>query len=101
MLKAQDLFKKGISCRIGNGHDVNILNTPWLPSTADPYIHSDNDAISNQKVASLFRLDEKVWDIDLILDVFETRDVELILSIPLSEDDKDTWYWRFEEMGDY
>lgn len=49
VLAAQDLVKNGISCRIGNGQDIEILNTPWLPSVADQYIHSHNEAISNKR----------------------------------------------------
>lgn len=33
--------------------------------------------------------------------MFEDRDAELILSIPLSNNDKDTWYWRYKKMGHY
>lgn len=41
------------------------------------------------------------WDVDLIRDIFEERDADLILSIPLREDDRDTWYWCHEKMGHY
>ncbi|XP_074356428.1 uncharacterized protein LOC141696142 [Apium graveolens] len=101
VMEAQALLVQGISCCIGNGQTVDITNSPWLPSIEDPFVHSDNKAISNQKVISLFKIDEKAWDIELVLDVFEERDAELILSIPLTENDKDTWYWRHEKMGHY
>ncbi|XP_074356138.1 uncharacterized protein LOC141695825 [Apium graveolens] len=100
-MDAQALLVQGISCCIGNGQTVDITNSPWLPSIEDPFVHSDNEAISNQKVASLFKIDEKAWDVELVLDVFEEMDAELILSIPLIENDKDTWYWRHEKMGHY
>ncbi|KAK1371101.1 Endo/exonuclease/phosphatase domain-containing protein [Heracleum sosnowskyi] len=46
-----------VSFRIGNGQEVDILNSPWLPSIEDPFVHSNNEAISKQKVASLFRIE--------------------------------------------
>ncbi|XP_074327095.1 uncharacterized protein LOC141665037 [Apium graveolens] len=101
IMEAQSMVVQGISCRIGNGQEVDILNSPWLPSIDDPFVHSNNEALVNQKVAALFRIGEKAWDVDLVLDIFEARDADLILSIPLSENEKDTWYWRHEKMGQY
>lgn len=101
VLAAQSLVVQGITCRIGNGQDVDILNCPWLPSVEDPFVRSNSAALVNQKVVSLFKTGERAWDTDLVLDVFETRDAELILSIPLSVNDKDTWYWRHEKMGEF
>lgn len=41
------------------------------------------------------------WDVDLILDVFDSRDANIILSIPLNHDTHETWYWRREKLGTY
>lgn len=101
VLEAQSLIKAGISCRVGSGKEVDILNTPWLPSISDPYVHSSSEALINQKVISLMVTGEKIWDTDLIKDLFDERDADIILSIPLGEEDKDTWYWRREKMGHY
>lgn len=38
---------------------------------------------------------------DLINDMFEQRDANIILSIPLDAEKNDTWYWRREKMGHY
>lgn len=101
VLETQNLIKSGMSCRVGNGEEVAILNTPWLPVISDPYVHSNSEALFNKKVSSLMKTREKVWDEDLIVDLFTARDVAIILSIPLSDDDRDTWYWRHEKMGHY
>lgn len=92
VMEAQYLIKSGISCRVGSGLEVDILNTPWLPSHADPYVHSNNNALINQKVSSLMLPGEKTWDADLINDLFETTDADIILSIPLDSEHTNTWY---------
>lgn len=66
ILEAQNLVSQDLSCCVGNGQDIDIINTPWLPSLEDPFIHSNNEAILNQKVASLFKIGEKAWDEDLV-----------------------------------
>lgn len=101
LLEAQNLIIQGVSCRVGNGEDIQILNTRWLPLVSYPFIHSNSESLINQKVVSLMHIGEKKWDLDVIHDIFEDRDVELILSIELGGNNKDTWYWRFEKMGHY
>lgn len=98
---SQDLIKRGVLCRVGNGNAVNILNVPWLPVETDPYIHTANVALQNQKVNSLMITGEKIWDEDLIRDVFDDRDANIILNIPLNEEVKDNWYWRNDKLGAY
>lgn len=90
-----------MSCCIGDGNEIDILNSSWLPSVEDPFVHTFNETISNQKVVSLLKPGERAWDTELVLDVFDTRDAELILSIPLLENTKDTWYWRHEKLRHY
>lgn len=88
ILEAQSLLKQGIGCRIGNGQDVDIVNMPLLPVVSDPYVHTVNEALVNQKVISLMNIGERTWDTDLITDSFEARDAEIIMAIPLGEEGK-------------
>lgn len=100
--QAQSLIIQGVSCRIGNGEEVQILNTPWLPCVSDPFIHSNSESLINQQVVSLMHIGRKQWDLDIIHDIFEERGADLILSIELGDNKKDTWYWRrYEKMGHY
>lgn len=39
------------------------------------------------------------WDIDLINDIFNVRDADLILSIPLRQEDAYYWFQNKEKMG--
>lgn len=41
------------------------------------------------------------WDTGILQDIFITRDVDLISSIPINEMEPDTWYWRLEHHGAY
>ncbi|WOG96664.1 hypothetical protein DCAR_0416000 [Daucus carota subsp. sativus] len=56
--------------------------------------------LQGQMVSSLMD-DSGNWDINLILDVFDNRDANLILSIPLDTRVQDSWYWRQEKLGCY
>lgn len=42
---------------------------------------------------------ENWWDEDLVKDIFEERDINLILSIPLNDNDNN--YRRPEKLGHY
>lgn len=44
---------------------------------------------------------ETQWDIDLIFDIFNDRDANLIVSIPLRNNESDAWYLRGEKSGVY
>lgn len=46
-------------------------------------------------------LNSNTWDVDLVLDIFDERDANIIISIPLNADVEDFWYWRREKMGNY
>lgn len=47
---------------------------------------------------SLIITGERVWDNELIADIF---DANLILVIPLRSGLEDSWYWKGEKMGHY
>lgn len=85
---------------LGNGTTINILEDPWLPMQHEAYVQTNSLTLQGQMVSSLMD-DSGNWDIDLILDVFDNRDANLILSIPLDTGVQDSWYWRQEKLGCY
>lgn len=94
------MLRTGLGCRIGNGSTIRVLEDPWLPSEHEAHIQTSNPAIQGQMVSCL--LDENGdWDGDLIRDIFDSRDVNVILSISLNAESQNTWYWRREKMGNY
>lgn len=64
-------------------------------------MHSNNEAIQGQKVSSLMCTDRLQWDLEVVSDVLIQRDINLVLSISLTENAKDTWHWRQEKLGHY
>lgn len=92
IIETQSLLKKGTSCRIRRGDKIFVLNEPWLPDLNDPYVSSANSALQNVKVASLMDISANQWDQDLVIYMFNERDADLILSIPVNSTDNDTWY---------
>ncbi|KAL8108548.1 hypothetical protein AgCh_024858 [Apium graveolens] len=67
----------------------------------NPCVLSDNASLMNKPVSSLMVTWEREWDVDLIHDMFEAHNVNLILSIPLSNNDVDSRYWKKEKLGFY
>ncbi|XXG73967.1 hypothetical protein AAC387_Pa07g2808 [Persea americana] len=46
--------------------------------------------------------DQRRWDYDIVADIFDTRDKDLILQIPLSNRrNSDVWYWLADPRGSY
>lgn len=101
LLAAQDLLKQGLGSRVGNGQMVSILNDPLIPVEDHPYVVTTSETLKNKKVCSLFSMDDHSWDVDLIRDVFEERDADIIMAIPLHSNEPDKWYWRKEKLGIY
>lgn len=79
-----------MGCRVGNDDSINILEDPWLSKGNDPYVHSTNEGLKHQMVASLMNPSAGMWDTDLLRDMFEERDVNLILSIPINIEEENS-----------
>lgn len=101
-MESQSVIKLGIACRVGLGSTtINVLKDPWLPDMQNPYILSNNIALEGAIVSSLFVTGDNRWDVDMLYDLFDEREVNLILSIPVNQFDNDVWYWRKERLGQY
>lgn len=95
------MLKKGLSCRVGNGASITILEDPWLPDNDNPFIQTNQIGLRDKTISSLMVTGENRWDVDLLNDMFEERDIDLILSIPLRDNDSDSWYWKKEKLRCY
>ncbi|XP_030494627.2 uncharacterized protein LOC115710402 [Cannabis sativa] len=99
---AQDLVKQGARRAISNETAVSILHDPWLPNDSNPFVLSTNPGLVDQYVSSLMITGERSWDVELLNDMFEERDINLIRSIQLSHSRAiDGWYWSMESSGIY
>lgn len=101
ILESQSVIKEGLICRIRGGNSVFILNEPWLPDANDPYVHSCSTELQNARVCSLLNYSENQWNRDVILNLFEARDASLIMAIPVNIAENDSWYWKYDKLGDY
>lgn len=70
IMEAQTLLKRGVVRRVGSGRDIDTLNDPWLPCDEDPFIHTRHEALKYNKVESLMIIGERVWDNELIANIF-------------------------------
>lgn len=84
------MLKKGVVRRVGSGLSISIQDDLRLPDIHNPYIHTRSEAISGRTVLSLMVIGRMEWDIELINDIFEVRDTNLILIIPLRPNGNDT-----------
>ena len=100
IMEAQVLLKQGDVRRVWMGKMINVMKDPWMPDI-DPYIHTTHEALQHQTVDALMVIGQIICDIDLIMDIFEDRDEQLILSIPLRPIDTDSWYWNKYKFGHY
>ncbi|XP_060974183.1 uncharacterized protein LOC133039333 [Cannabis sativa] len=99
---SMDLLRQGVKRTIGTGSSTSILHHPWLPDSGNPYITSSHIGLIGHTVSSLFSIDERSWDTDLVRDMFNDRDANLILSIPLSfSASSDFWSWSNESSGHF
>lgn len=58
----------------------------------DPYVRTNYEALKYKMVDVLMNLDRCSWDVNLVKDIFDERDAQLILSIPLNGTDIDSWF---------
>lgn len=87
------ILQKGCRWRIGCGHNVNVWNDPWLRDICNFLINTP--PISDcefMKVSDLMIPGRKEWDYELLMELFNERDVYEISNIPLSVGAfKDVW----------
>ena len=96
------MLRYGVRWRVGNRRSIQILEQPWLLTTDHPYVTPDTAALQGHAVNSLMCMNKMEWDMEVVHDVFNERDQEGILAIPLSTPEQvDKLYLRFEESGIY
>lgn len=87
---------------IGTGNNINIANQPWLKDDENPYITKVSPTFENHTVASLMVPNDRNWDMDIIMDLFNERDMQCILRTTLRDvQTEDMIYWCKESSGLY
>ncbi|XP_019158509.1 PREDICTED: uncharacterized protein LOC109155280 [Ipomoea nil] len=101
ILAGQHLLQQGCFRRIGNGGSTTVWNQPWLPNDDDPYVRTPLPQGGNMKVSDLIDPILKDWNTALLNNIFQQRDVDLILQIPVSIEYDDVWCWKGDVRGIY
>ncbi|XP_019155316.1 PREDICTED: uncharacterized protein LOC109152193 [Ipomoea nil] len=103
--ETQELVRKGVRWRIGNGEGTKVWGDPWLPDGGNPYVTTPSqEYLGDPWVSSLMRIDGNEWDHGVVRDILEERDANLVLSVPLSArggGGRDSLFWSQEQNGLY
>lgn len=88
---------------MGNGFSINIWYDPWIPKTDTARVSTPCvPELQNATVSSLFKVNAKEWDHDLVRDIFNEHDAANILNIPLSLNvSEDVLIWIEDDKGKY
>ena len=90
---------------MGDGSGIRVAQDPWLLNAKSGLISTKlGSAYANTTVCDLMLPKEQQCDIDLIIDLFNARDINLILNIPLScrqTEDIWLWYWIQDVKGQH
>lgn len=103
ILSAKDVVVCGSRIQIGSEQNVLIGQDPWLPDINNGFTSSSlNETLAVPNVSSLMVSNQRQWDLDVISNLFNSRDKELILQIPFSyRKESDIWYWLHDSCGVY
>ena len=88
---------------MGDGVSILVTKDPWLPMDGLGMVTTNlGNACKEVRVIELFQPRSQQWDWDLISYLFNPRDREVILNMPLSlKCTADKWYWTIDDMGLY
>ncbi|XP_050217619.1 uncharacterized protein LOC126668470 [Mercurialis annua] len=98
----QEVMRKGIRLRIGNGETADIWRDPWLTDLESGFVKTDERRdLAGSKVWQLFKEGTKEWDLDIIRELFSEEDQMRILSVPVSiRNIEDSWCLSGEKSGE-
>ncbi|CAH9096129.1 unnamed protein product [Cuscuta europaea] len=103
IFETQELIKNNTRRCVGNCIDVQVWADAWLPGQGSGKISSIRPrGVRDMNVAALCDIAGKKWNVDMICSLFNEDDKKLILSIPISaQDKKDGYWWKGEINGLY
>ena len=101
LLAATNLLKEGLFWQIGNGKDVKIWGSKWIPKPSSFSVQSPCSQFKrDEKVAALIEPQRKEWNTQVIQSIFKKDEAELICNIPMSKNSQpDKLVWRATQSG--
>lgn len=96
------LVRDGMVWRVGNGAKINVWDDPWLINDTNRVATSVRNVDEDVLVADLINTEEHCWDMEKVDRIFNTRDKNLVLAIPISERlPADSIAWAWSKDGNY
>ena len=100
ILSAQELIKKGLVWRVGNGGKIRIWEDRWLLSPVFKIVSPPTLLNPNATVDQLIDGDLRWWNNDLLGTIFLADEVQMIQKIPIScTNQEDVLIWRGTKNG--
>ncbi|CAN0903253.1 Uncharacterized mitochondrial protein AtMg00310 [Linum grandiflorum] len=99
----QELLRRGYRWRIGDEASIGVWHEPWLreedrSQIASPVI----PGLENLTVSDLWIPEMRLWDEEMLEELFEPADVTAIQNIPISiGGGVDQRIWNWSKRGDY
>lgn len=96
ILWEREVLSKGCRWRIGNGQQVNVFNSNWIPrpTTLKPIIPPN---LPSETLVTDLINEDKYWKVSLIYGSFEKEDADVIVQIPLPrKHNKDKLIWHYD-----
>uniref|UniRef100_A0A803P267 Reverse transcriptase domain-containing protein n=1 Tax=Cannabis sativa TaxID=3483 RepID=A0A803P267_CANSA len=102
IFEAQKVVKMGARWRIGIDSQVPVKGEPWLSLEENPFITSTHPVLDSAVVGNLMEIGSGSWDMELLQDVFNNRDIASITAVPILQVAAvDSFTWHFELSGTY
>ncbi|RWR72557.1 ribonuclease H [Cinnamomum micranthum f. kanehirae] len=100
---ARFVIQKGCIWRIGCGSRINVWKDPWLKDDSNLKIATSViPGLESLTVSDLWIPHCREWDVELLHELFEPRNIAVILSIPLGNgSQQDRLIWHFDKEGSY
>ena len=100
---SKETLKEGLRWHVGSGESIHIWGDKWLPSPSTYRVISPPRLLpETTTVDQLIQSESMTWNKELISQIFCTRDVEMILSIPLSHRcPRDSLIWHGTRNGSF
>jgi hypothetical protein len=102
LIKNRKVVAKGACWSISDGSNINIWDSPWIPSMPSfkPRPNVNLVDYPNFSVANLLLLGSRLWNVDLLGDLFDPPTVKNILSIHIPRSSgNDKWSWAPSPTG--
>jgi hypothetical protein len=103
ILSAKVVIRQGARCKIGNAFNIPIISEPWIElGYSIPPVGEDMLALQPYSVGHLIDQGPKVWNEQLVRQLFAVDTTQQILNTPLHQQvEMDMLIWKTEKNECY